>query len=68
METIEQRLLKLKDLGAGDETCAECLGMTAPGMHGIETCKKCIADTPAFVDLVGQLMAHANRLPSNAKG
>lgn len=66
METIEQRLLKLKDLGAGDEQCADCLHSQAPNMNGINVCKKCIADTPAFTALVNGLMAHASRLPSNA--
>jgi hypothetical protein len=57
MDTIDQRLQKLKALGAGDKTCEECLQMTAPSMHGIEVCRKCIDDTPAFSDLVGRMMA-----------
>lgn len=56
METIEQRLLKLKDLGAGDEQCSDCLHSQTPGMAGIDACKKCIADTPALSDLVNGLI------------
>lgn len=67
MENIERRLHKLKELGAGDEQCADCLRSQAPGMEGIEVCRKCITDTPAFTALVQGLMAHADSLPTNVK-
>ena len=66
METIEQRLVKLKVLGAGDEQCSDCLHSQAPNIGGIEVCKKCIADTPAFTELMTNLMEHAKGSPSNA--
>ena len=66
METIEQRLAKLKTLTAGDDQCNDCLHSQAPAMCSIEECKRCIADTPAFTALVQGLIEHRNKLTSNA--
>jgi hypothetical protein len=67
METIEQRLAKLKTLTAGDAQCNDCLTSQAPEMCSIEECKRCIAATPAFTALVQGLMDHRNKPTSNAK-
>jgi hypothetical protein len=58
---MQKRLDELKTMGAGDAECAECLGMNIPS---IVICKKCIADTPAFVELVGRLMQRADQAPN----
>jgi len=60
---VEHRLRELQSLGAGDADCAECLGMNVPS---IEICKKCIADTPAFTELVWRLMQRADQTPNAA--
>ena len=57
MTEIEERLAELKPLGAGDEQCAECLAMKIEPMN---VCKQCIADTPAFTELVNSMMRKAN--------
>lgn len=54
---IARRLEALTPLGAGDEQCAECLCYY--GVRGMEICRQCIADTPAFTELVGQLMTNS---------
>jgi hypothetical protein len=58
---IEQRLLKLKKLGAGDEQCADCLRLQAPNMNALSDCKKCIEQTPAFTAQVLAMAQQFNR-------
>ena len=58
---IEQRMLKLKKLGAGDEQCADCLRFQAPRMNALSDCKKCIAQAPAFTAQVLVMAQQFNR-------
>ncbi len=58
---MQKRLDELNTMGAGDAECVECLGMNIPS---IVICKKCIADTPAFVELVGRLMRSDDQTPN----
>lgn len=64
MESIEERMKKLKPLGAGDEQCAECLSY---GVQDISVCRRCIADAPAFTEVVARFMEHA-RLEKRPEG
>lgn len=58
METIEDRLKTLREFGAGDEQCVDCLSY---GMDTLTVCKKCIADTPAFNKSVAALIYAAEK-------
>ena len=52
MEKIGKRIYELKKLGAGDQQCEECLHTAYPVIHSMEVCKKCIAESVEFTDLV----------------
>lgn len=54
MTEIEKRLNELKPLGAGDKTCEDCLSIK---IEKLSVCKKCIADTPAFIEIMNRLCA-----------
>ncbi|OQA84406.1 MAG: hypothetical protein BWY31_02400 [Lentisphaerae bacterium ADurb.Bin242] len=54
------RIEELQKLGAGDETCFDCLKGGNPPM---ETCRQCIASTPALTQAVHDLMQAAEINP-----
>lgn len=58
MEAIGRRIFELKKLGAGDKQCEDCLHSSFPLLHGINVCKKCIAESPAFTDLAKKIIQH----------
>lgn len=65
-EKIEKRLEQLKAIGAGDEQCSDC--MSIGGVPVMATCKQCIADTPAFTELIGRLMTNSRAAAALAQG
>ena len=54
MESIEDRLDELQRIGAGDSQCVECLAIS---IEPFSVCRKCIADTPEFTELVRSVMS-----------
>lgn len=54
MDTANQRLKKLKTLGAGDEQCADCLLYF--GVRSMRVCRQCIAAAPAFTEAIAKVM------------
>lgn len=61
LEKIGRRIFDLKNLGAGDQQCEDCLRSQYPNIGSISECKKCIAETPAFSELVCEFLEAKNR-------
>lgn len=59
MIEIDERLAKLKRLGAGDSMCEDCLSIK---IDPIAVCKKCIENTPDFTEIMNRLCKNVAHL------